>query len=41
MVDFAWRGLTYDLWVVYDMWIGRLLDEIIAYFVVSMGIDLV
>ncbi|RVW81566.1 hypothetical protein CK203_049477 [Vitis vinifera] len=32
-VDLAWRGISYDLWVVYDMWIGRLLDETVTYFV--------
>ena len=39
--DLAWRGLAHDLWMIYDMRIGRLLDETVAYFVVSMGIDLV
>ncbi|RVX20588.1 hypothetical protein CK203_002639 [Vitis vinifera] len=32
-VDLAWRGISYDLWEVYDMWIGRLLDETVTYFV--------
>ena len=35
MVDLAWRGLAYD------MWIGRLLDETVTYFAVSIEIDLV
>ena len=34
-------GLAYDLWVVYDMWIGRLLDETVTHFAVSIEIDLV
>ena len=41
MVVLAWQGISYDFWVAYDEWIGRLLDETVAYFVVSMGIDLV
>ena len=39
MVDLAWRGLAYDLWMIYDIWIGRLLDETVAYFVMSIEID--
>ncbi|RVW32222.1 hypothetical protein CK203_080078 [Vitis vinifera] len=30
-VDLAWRGLAYDIWVAYDMRIGRLLDETVTY----------
>ncbi|RVW69252.1 hypothetical protein CK203_061384 [Vitis vinifera] len=30
-VDPAWRGLAYDIWVAYDMRIGRLLDETVTY----------
>ena len=41
MVDLAWRELAYDLWVAYDKWIGRLLDETVTYFIVSIEIDLV
>ena len=41
MVDLAWRELAYDLWVAYDKWIGRLLDETVTYFVVSIEIDIV
>ena len=40
-VDLAWRGLAYDIWVAYDMRIGRLLDETVTYFAVSIEIDLV
>ena len=40
-VDLAWRELAYDLWVTYDVRIGRLLDETVTYFVVSIGIDIV
>ena len=39
--DIAWRGLAYDVWVAYDMRIGRLLDETVTYFVESIEIDLV
>ena len=39
--DLAWRGLAHDLWMAYDVRIGRLLDEIVAYFAVSIEIDLV
>ena len=39
--DIAWRGLAYDIWVAYDEWIGRLLDETITYFAMSTEIDLV
>ncbi|KAL6329756.1 hypothetical protein AAG906_035404 [Vitis piasezkii] len=31
-VDPAWRELTYDLWMAYDVWIGRLLDETVTCF---------
>ena len=41
MVVLAWRGITYYLWVAYVMRIGRLLDETVTYFVVSIEIDLV
>ena len=41
MVVLSWRGIAYDLWVAYDMRVGRLLDETVTYLVVSMGIDLV
>ena len=41
MVVLAWRGISYDLWVAYDMRIGRLLDETVTYFVVGIEIDLV
>ena len=40
-VDLAWRGMTYDLWMAYDVRIGRLLDETVTYFAVSIEIDLV
>ena len=40
-VDLAWRELAYDLWVVYDVRIDRLLDETVTYFIVSIEIDLV
>ena len=40
-VDLAWQELAYDLWVAYDMWIGRLLDETVTYFAVGIEIDLV
>ncbi|RVX16445.1 hypothetical protein CK203_006115 [Vitis vinifera] len=33
-VDLTWRGLAYDLWVAYDVRIGRLLDETVTYFAV-------
>ena len=39
--DLAWRGLAHDLWMIYDMRIGRLLDETVTYFAVSIEIDLV
>ncbi|RVW35004.1 hypothetical protein CK203_092529 [Vitis vinifera] len=32
MVVLSWRGATYDLWVAYDMRVGRLLDEVVTYF---------
>ncbi|RVX05168.1 hypothetical protein CK203_020244 [Vitis vinifera] len=32
-VDLAWRELAYDLWVVYDVRIDRLLDETVTYFI--------
>ncbi|KAL6323949.1 hypothetical protein AAG906_006219 [Vitis piasezkii] len=32
MVDFAWRGLAYDLWMAYDVRIDRLLDVTVTYF---------
>ena len=41
MVVLAWRGISYDLWVAYDEWIGRLLDETVTYFAVSIEIDLI
>ena len=41
MVVLAWRGISYDLWVAYDVRIGRLLDETVTYFAVSIGIDIV
>ena len=41
MVDLAWRGLAYDLWMAYDMRLGRLLDETVTYFAVRIEIDLV
>ena len=41
MVVFSWRWITYDLWVAYDMRIGRLLDETVTYFVMSIEIDIV
>ena len=39
--DLAWRGMDYDLWMAYDVRIGRLLDGIVAYSIVSIEIDLV
>ena len=41
MVDFAWRGLAYAIWVAYDMRIGPLLDETVTYLAVSIEIDIV
>nr|CAN62638.1 hypothetical protein VITISV_006315 [Vitis vinifera] len=41
MVVLSWRGATYDLWVAYDMRVGRLLDEVVTYFAVSIEIDIV
>ena len=41
MVVLSWRGIAYELWVAYDMRIGRLLDETVTYFVVGIEIDLV
>ena len=40
-VVLAWQGIAYDLWMVCDMWIGRLLDETATYFTVNIEIDLV
>ena len=41
MVVLSWRGIAYDLWVAYDVRIGRLLDETITYFAVSIEFDIV
>ena len=40
MVDLAWWGMTYDLWMAYDVKIGLLPDEIVTYFAMSIEIDL-
>ena len=41
MVVLAWWVIAYDLWVAYDMRVGRLLDETVTYLVVSIEIDIV
>ena len=40
-VDLAWQRTAYDIWVAYDVRIGRLLDRTIAYSIMSIKIDLV
>ena len=40
-VDLAWRMMACDLWVAYDVRIGRLLNGTVAYSAMSIEIDLV
>ena len=39
-VNLAWQGMTYDIWLVYDMRIGWSLDEIVIYSAMIIEIDL-